>query len=76
MNKTYTIEQAWKETSTGHIVKGGWDLMCDGNWCQRFWYKRDAKAAMEEAKQEDLQEYIKKTGMEAGSMWDGWGKVI
>jgi hypothetical protein len=28
--------------------------MCNENWCQRFWYKRDAKVAMEEAIKEEL----------------------
>jgi hypothetical protein len=53
MNKEYTIEQAYKETSTGNIVPNGWHLMCNGNWCQQFWYKRDAKLAMLEAIAED-----------------------
>jgi hypothetical protein len=59
MNKTYTIEQAYKETSTGNIVPNGWHLMCNGNWCQQFWYKRDAKLAMLEAQAEDAAVVLK-----------------
>ena len=48
MNK-YSIRQAYRMNSKGRDVPDGWDLFCGENWCQRFWYKRDAKAAMEAA---------------------------
>lgn len=51
--KTYTIEKAWKMNKNGMDVQDGWDLFCNGNWCQRFYLLRDAKAAMVEAIAED-----------------------
>ena len=53
MTKVYTISQAYSMNSKGNDYKDGWDLFCNDNWCQRFRYKTDAKAAMLEAIAED-----------------------
>ena len=61
--KTYTIEKAWKMNTKGFDVQDGWDLLCNGNWCQRFYRKRDAKEAMMEAIKEEGLVQDRKTGM-------------
>lgn len=60
--KTYTIEKAWKMNTKGFDVQDGWDLFCNGNWCQRFYRKRDAKEAMMEAIKEEGLVQDRKTG--------------
>ena len=43
----YTIVKAYKMSNkTGLDVFDGWDIYCDGNWCQRYWTKRDAVDAL------------------------------
>ena len=46
MTEKYTIEKAYRMNSKGMDVFDGWDIFCNGNWCNRFWTKRDAKAAL------------------------------
>ncbi len=62
IRKTYTIEKAWKMNKNGMDVQDGWDLFCNGNWCQRFYRKGDAKAAMLEACKEEGLVQDRKTG--------------
>jgi len=61
--KTYTIEKAWKMNTKGFDVQDGWDLLCNGNWCQRFYRKRDAKEAMMEAIKEDNMDEFKRQAL-------------
>ena len=82
MTKQYLIRQAFKETRTGNIVPDGWDLfaidagMTRENWCQRFYYKKDAKAAMEVAVAEDAAPASRPAyyDFEGGSMCNGIGR--
>jgi len=50
--KTYTITKAWTMDDNGMDKQAGWDLFCNGEWCQRFWLKRDAVTAKNEAENE------------------------
>lgn len=47
MNKqTYTFVRAYTMTKNGLDRQCGWDIMCNGNWCNRYLTLRDAKAAL------------------------------
>lgn len=54
----YTIEQAYacsndiRPSRRDRIVRDGWDLLRDGEWCQRFRTKREAEAAKAALEQE------------------------
>ena len=49
----YRVVQAWILTKDGAEKRDGWDLLDGDNWCQRFWYKRDAVAAMRQLQAEE-----------------------
>lgn len=46
MTTKYTLQKAYTESSRGNIVFGGWDIMCGDNWCNRYWTRREAIAAL------------------------------
>lgn len=46
----YIVVKAYKQGRRGNDVFGGWDVyygdVSDGNWCNRFWTRRAAVAAL------------------------------
>lgn len=42
----YTIERAWGMNSKGMDVKIGFDIFCNGNWCNRFRTRRECIEAL------------------------------
>jgi len=54
--QTYTIEQMYVMNKNGTVIKNGWKLVADGKYVvDGYYYKADAKKAMEACIKEDLQ---------------------
>lgn len=51
--ENYRVVQAWTLTRDGAEKRAGWDLLRGDEWCQRFWLKRDAMAAMRQVQAEE-----------------------
>ena len=53
METKYSIVKAYKIDKNGFDVQDGYDLFVNGEWGNRYCLKRDAKAAVEQAKAEE-----------------------
>lgn len=53
METKYSIVKAYTIDKNGFDVQDGYDLFVNGEWGNRYNLKRDAKAAVEQAKKEE-----------------------